>query len=74
MPIKLEELKQEDVLNTIRRVAINIVKEKFCSEGKPVCTKKGNYRVDFLKAVSAEQKDIENISFKNGELSEDIRA
>ena len=74
MPIKLEELKQEGVLNTIRRVAINIVKEKFCSEGKPVCTKKGNYRVDFLKAVSAEQKDIENISFKNGELSEDIRA
>lgn len=47
MPIKLEKLKHKYVLNTIRRVAIDTVKEKFCSEGKPVYTKKGNYRVDF---------------------------
>lgn len=73
MPIKLEKLKHKYVLNTIRRVAINTVEEKFCSEGKPVYTKKGNCRVDFLKAVNAEQKDIENICCESGELSEDIR-
>lgn len=74
MPINIGQLQRTDkfIIKTFRKIAMNIVMNDFRQLNKPTHTKKGNYRADFLKAISKKQEELMNICFSGNCFSDDF--
>ena len=62
-PIKIEKLSNNNkwVNKTIKRVAMDLIAKDFKERGKPIKTQKGDYRVDYSKAVAKKISEIKKI-------------